>query len=93
MHQVRQALLEADVNYEVDTDFIDGTIEEAVSKAVLKSLNPTEQIVGVVYNHLVDLMGPVDHSLRLKRDEIIPVLAALQHVYSQAELRKMRSSC
>ena len=79
MRQVRQALLEADVNYEVATEFIDGVIEEAVGEAVLKSLNPTEQIVGVVYNHLVDLMGPVDHSLRLKRDGItILMLCGLQ---------------
>jgi len=74
MRQVRQALLEADVNYEVATEFIKGVTEEALGETVLKSLNPTEQIVGIVYHHLVDLMGPVDHSLHLKRDGITIIM-------------------
>jgi len=79
MRLVRQALLEADVNYEVATEFIKGITEEAVGERVLKALNPTEQIVGIVYEHLVDLMGPVDHSLRLKRDGIsIIMMCGLQ---------------
>ena len=74
MRQVRQALLEADVNYEVATDFIKNVTEEAVGDRVLNALNPTEQIVGVVYEHLVGLMGPVDHSLRLKRDGVSVIM-------------------
>lgn len=70
MRQVRQALLEADVSYEVANDFMKSVTEEAVGDRVLKSLNPTEQITYVVYEHLVGLMGPVSHSLGLKRDGI-----------------------
>jgi signal recognition particle subunit SRP54 len=41
---------------------------------VLKSLNPSQQIVGIVYQALVDLMGPVDHSLHLKGRDDVTVL-------------------
>ncbi|GAB4156572.1 MAG: signal recognition particle protein [Planctomycetaceae bacterium] len=79
MRQVRQALLEADVNYEVATNFIKNVTEQAVGDRVLKSLNPSEQIVGIVYQELVNLMGPVDHSLHLKRDGItILMMCGLQ---------------
>jgi signal recognition particle subunit SRP54 len=68
LRQVRQALLEADVNYEVAQDFIARVTEQAVGEQVLKSLRPSEQIIGIVYQELVNLMGPVDHSLQIKRD-------------------------
>jgi signal recognition particle subunit SRP54 len=70
MRKVRQALLEADVNYDVAKDFIDRVTEQAVGDRVLKSLRPEEQIVGIVYQELVQLMGPVDHSITLRRGEV-----------------------
>ncbi len=70
LRQVRQALLEADVNYEVAQDFVRRVTDQAVGERVLKSLRPSEQIVGIVHQELIDLMGPVDHSLNLKRDGI-----------------------
>ncbi|QDU36732.1 Signal recognition particle protein [Maioricimonas rarisocia] len=70
MAQVRHALLEADVNYDVAKDFCDRVTEEAVGEQVLKSLKPGEQIVGIVYRELVNLMGPVDHSIELRRGEM-----------------------
>ena len=71
LRQVRQALLEADVNYDVARDFIDRVTEQAVGEQVLKSLKPSEQIMGIVYHELVDLMGgQVDASLHLKRDGV-----------------------
>lgn len=79
MKQVRQALLEADVNYEVATDFIQRVTEQSIGDSVLKALNPSEQIVGIVYQELVNLMGPVDHSLHLKPDGItILMMCGLQ---------------
>jgi signal recognition particle subunit SRP54 len=79
LHQVRQALLEADVNYEVAQGFIDNVTKQAVGEQVLKSLRPSEQIVGIVYQELVSLMGPVDHSLQIKRDGIsILMMCGLQ---------------
>ncbi|MGE3314418.1 MAG: signal recognition particle protein [Planctomycetaceae bacterium] len=79
LHQVRQALLEADVNYEVAQQFIANVTEQSVGDKVLKSLKPSEQIVGIVYQELVNLMGPVDHSLNIKRDGItILMMCGLQ---------------
>lgn len=79
LRQVRQALLEADVNYDVAQQFIARVTEQSVGDRVLKSLKPTEQIVGIVYQELVNLMGPVDHSLGIKRDGItILMMCGLQ---------------
>ena len=66
MREVQQALLEADVSFSVVKDFIARTTEQALGETVLKSLNPAQQLVGIVHKELIDLMGPVDHSLHLK---------------------------
>ena len=62
---VRTALLEADVAYEVVEQFLDRVSADAVGAQVLESLDPTQQLVGIVHRELVNLMGPVDHSLHL----------------------------
>jgi signal recognition particle subunit SRP54 len=64
--QVRTALLEADVAYDVAEGFLNRVVEGAVGAQVLDSLDPAQQLVGVVHHELVDLMGPVDHSLHLQ---------------------------
>ena len=68
--QVRKALLEADVHYDVATKFIKRCTELAIGDAVLKSLRPDQQIVGIVHQQLVELMGPTDHSLHLRKDTL-----------------------
>lgn len=76
---VRQALLEADVNYDVATEFVERITEEAIGQKVLQSLSPQEMILGIVYQELINLMGPVDHSLKLRRDGVsIVMLCGLQ---------------
>lgn len=70
MRKVRQALLEADVNYDVAKSFTDRVTEQAVGEKVLKSLRPEQQIVGIVYQELCNLMGPVDHSIEMRRGEM-----------------------
>jgi signal recognition particle subunit SRP54 len=57
LRQVRQSLLEADVHYDVAKDFTARVSEQAVGERVLKSLRPSEQIVGIVYRELVRLLG------------------------------------
>ncbi len=79
LREVRQALLEADVNYEVAQAFIQRVTEQAIGEAVLKSLKPSEQVIGIVYHELVNLMGPTDAKLQLKRDGItILMMCGLQ---------------
>src|SRR5947208_16950908 len=68
MREVRRALLEADVNFNVANDFIKEVTEKSVGQKVLETLDPSEQIVHIVYEELVKLMGPVDHSIRFAKD-------------------------
>ncbi|HTV46967.1 MAG TPA: signal recognition particle protein [Phycisphaerae bacterium] len=60
MEQVRTALLEADVHYDVVKDFTDRVLQKAIGTQVLSSLQPGEQMVKIVFDELVALMGPVD---------------------------------
>ena len=71
---VERSLLEADVSFGVVRDFMKRITDESVGDAVLKSLNPSQQVVGVVYQALIDFMGPVDHSLHLKGKDSVTVL-------------------
>jgi signal recognition particle subunit SRP54 len=77
LKQVERALLEADVNIKVVREFMDRVTTQAVGEEVLKSLKPTDHVINIVYNELVNLMGPVDHSLHL-RDLTKIMLCGLQ---------------
>src|SRR3954464_2097292 len=60
MRDVRTALLEADVNFKVVREFTDTVLEKALGAHVIQSLKPGEVMVKIVYDELVNLMGPVD---------------------------------
>jgi signal recognition particle subunit SRP54 len=60
MREVRTALLEADVHYQVVKDFCDEVVQKAIGQEVLESLHPGQMMVKIVHDELVDLMGPVD---------------------------------
>ncbi|MCE9608086.1 MAG: signal recognition particle protein [Planctomycetia bacterium] len=75
---VEQSLLEADVNVTVVRDFIGRVTEQAIGAKVIESLRPTEQLVGIVHQELINLMGPVDHSLHLRGDLTILMMCGLQ---------------
>ena len=57
LKEVRLALLEADVNYKIVKDFIETIREKALGQDVLKSLTPGQQVVKVVKDELVELLG------------------------------------
>ena len=57
MREVRMALLEADVNYKVVKDFISSVSERAVGQDVMESLTPGQQIIKIVHEELINLMG------------------------------------
>jgi signal recognition particle subunit SRP54 len=79
LREVRRALLEADVNLNVTNEFIDRVTERSVGQEVLRTLDPSEQIVGIVYDELVKLMGPVDHSFHFAKDRpTVIMLCGLQ---------------
>src|SRR5438046_2850448 len=63
LREVRVALLEADVNFKVVRGFIDRVKVRAVGQDVLKSLTPAQQVVKVVHDELVELLGGSGHRL------------------------------
>src|SRR5204863_9245651 len=68
LREVRRAFLEADVNFNVVTEFINRVEEKAVGQDVLARVDPSEQIIKIVYEELVGLMGPVDHKVPQRAD-------------------------
>jgi signal recognition particle subunit SRP54 len=57
MREIKLALLEADVNFKVVKDFIKSVSEKAVGKEVLESLTPGQQVIKIVHDGLIDLLG------------------------------------
>jgi signal recognition particle subunit SRP54 len=57
LREIRMALLEADVNYKVAKDFVESVRLKAEGQEVWQGLNPHEQVVKIVYDELVELMG------------------------------------
>jgi len=57
IREIKLALLEADVNYKVVKDFINVVSERAVGQSVLESLTPGQQIIKIVYEELIKLLG------------------------------------
>jgi len=57
LREIRMALLEADVNYKVAKDFVESIRAKAEGQEVWQGLNPHEQVVKIVYDELVNLMG------------------------------------
>lgn len=79
LREVRQALLEADVNFNVVNTFIGRVTEQAVGQEVLARIDPSEQIVQIVFQELVRLMGPVDHRIPFAKDRpTVLMLCGLQ---------------
>ncbi|MCS7034647.1 MAG: signal recognition particle protein [Phycisphaerae bacterium] len=63
MREVRTALLEADVNLKVVNEFCDHVLKKAIGAEVIKSLQPDQLMIKIVYDELVNLMGPVDTNI------------------------------
>jgi len=79
LREVRLALLEADVNYGVVKDFIERVREKAIGTAVLQSLTPGQQVVKVVHQELMSLMGDSQSKLELaSQPPTVVMLVGLQ---------------
>ncbi len=63
LREVKLALLEADVNYKIVKDFIAVIQEKALGQDVLKSLTPGEQVVKIVKDELIELLGGTDSKI------------------------------
>jgi len=66
MREVRRALLEADVNFKVVKTFIEKVQAKAVGTEVLESIAPGQQVVKIVHDELISLLGDSDRELELK---------------------------
>jgi len=79
LREVRKALLDADVNFNVANDFIKRVTDKSVGQEVLRRVDPSEQIVRIMYDELVALMGPVDHKFHFAKDRpTVIMLCGLQ---------------
>ncbi|MGO9597212.1 MAG: signal recognition particle protein [Isosphaeraceae bacterium] len=67
LREVRTALLEADVNFKVVGELMDRITAKAVGTQLIKAVRPEQQIVKIVHEELVELMGPVDPSIRFEK--------------------------
>ena len=65
MREVRVALLEADVNLKVAKQFIADVSEKAVGQEILSSLNPAQQVIKIVNEELIALMGAKNAKLEV----------------------------
>jgi signal recognition particle subunit SRP54 len=65
LKEVRMALLEADVNYKVVKKFVEDIREGAMGREVLESLTPGQQVIKIVYEELIRLMGGSRQELNL----------------------------
>lgn len=79
LREVRRALLDADVNFTVADEFIKRVTAKSLGQEVLQRVDPSEQIVRIVYEELVALMGPVDHNFHFAKDKpTVIMLCGLQ---------------
>jgi signal recognition particle subunit SRP54 len=72
MREIRLALLEADVNFQVVKDFVKEVREKAIGAKVLESLTPAQQIVKIVNDQLTAVMG--QEAVPLQKSEKIPTI-------------------
>jgi len=74
LREIRRALLEADVHYKVAKDFVRAVEGRAVGREVLKGIRPGEQVVQVVHEELVSLLGGTAARPNLAGSPPVPVM-------------------
>lgn len=74
LREVRMSLLEADVNYKVVKDFIDHVKEKALGADVMSSLNPSQMVVKIVHDEIVELLGTSEASINFKSSGITTIM-------------------
>jgi signal recognition particle subunit SRP54 len=79
LREVRGALLEADVNFKVAKDFVANVTAKAIGREVLKTLSPGQQIIKIVHEELVELLGGTSQQIKLDgRQPVVIMMAGLQ---------------
>jgi len=79
MREVRMALLEADVNFTVAKDFVAAVTAKAIGREVSQKLSPGQQVIKIVHEELVSLLGGTTEQIRLDgKQPVIIMMAGLQ---------------
>ena len=78
LREIRLALLEADVNFQVVKEFIANTKEKALGQDVLGSLKPGQVVVKIVHDELVELLGTSVSELNLSKTPTVIMMVGLQ---------------
>ncbi|MEM1093193.1 MAG: signal recognition particle protein [Bacteroidota bacterium] len=76
MREIRRALLDADVNYEVARSFTNQLKEEAMGEKVLNAVSPGQQLVKIVYDGLVELLGSEQVDVKTAQNPPTVILVA-----------------
>src|SRR2546422_9521164 len=77
LREVRMALLEADVNFKVARDFIDRVKAKSLGAEVVQSIQPGQQIIKIIHDELVDLLGSEHAGLQLSGSPVCVMLVGL----------------
>lgn len=75
---IRKALLEADVNFTVASDFTKSVLDKAVGEKVVSSIKPGQKLVQIVHDELTSCMGGTEVELRTDADPNIILMSGLQ---------------
>lgn len=78
MHDVRRALIEADVNYKTAKEFTDRVKSEALGQNVLTSVAPGQMMVKIVHDELARLMGGISQAINLQGKPAVILVSGLQ---------------
>ena len=90
MREVRVALLEADVNVKVAKQFCADVSEKAVGQEILKSLNPAQQVIKIVNDELIALMGSPNQKLNVSpKPPTVIMMCGLQGAGKTTMCRKL----
>ena len=74
LKEVRLALLEADVNFKVVKEFMERIRNRSVGQEVLESLTPAQQLIKIVHEELISLMGGISKEINLSYKPPIPIM-------------------
>src|SRR5258705_3158052 len=77
LREVRLALLDADVNFKVARDFIERVKTQAIGQEVVQSVQPGQQIIKIIHDELVDLLGSANAALQLSGNPSCVLLVGL----------------
>lgn len=91
LREVKLALLEADVNYKIVKDFIATINEKALGQDVLKSLTPGQQVIKIVKDELVELLGGTESKINFTPNP--PTVIMLVGLQGSRKNNNSRKTC